>query len=47
MDIKIVFLNMKLLKDVHKTQPKDFIVIDKARKVWKHQRSVYGLMEAY
>ena len=45
MDMKIVFLNGNLSKDVYMTQPKGFILGD-GSKVCKLQRSIYGLKEA-
>ena len=43
MDVKIAFLNGKLLEDVYMTQPNGFINPKNVGKVCKLQRSIYGL----
>ena len=42
MDVKIAFLNGNLSEEVYMTQPEGFISKD-GNKVWKLQRSIYGL----
>ncbi|KAK8563085.1 hypothetical protein V6N12_011142 [Hibiscus sabdariffa] len=46
MDIKTAFLNGKLEEDVYMTQPEGFVTPEDARKVYKLQRSIYGLKQA-
>ncbi|KAK8506908.1 hypothetical protein V6N12_009221 [Hibiscus sabdariffa] len=43
MDVKTAFLNGKLEEDVYMTQPEGFVAPENARKVYKLQRSIYGL----
>ena len=46
MDIKTVFLNGNLLKDVYMQQPAGFVVPRLSNKVCKLNRSIYGLKQA-
>ena len=46
MDVKTVFLNGNLLEDVYMTQPKGFVQPKNSVKVYKLQRSIYGLKKA-
>ena len=46
MDVKIAFLNEKLLKDVYMTQPEGFVNPRNVGKVCKLQRYIYGLKQA-
>ena len=43
MDVKLAFLNRKLLKDVYMTKPSGFVNPKNVGKVCKLQRSIYGL----
>ena len=45
MDVKITFLNGKLLEDVYMTQPEGFVNPENVGKVCKLQRSIYGLKQ--
>ncbi|KAK8509417.1 hypothetical protein V6N12_018676 [Hibiscus sabdariffa] len=45
MDVKTAFLNGKLEEDVYMTQPEDFVTPENAGKVYKLQRSIYGLKQ--
>src|SRR6266542_6817782 len=46
MDVKTAFLNGNLIEDVYMIQPKGFVDPKDARKVYKLQRSIYGLKQA-
>ena len=46
MDVKIVFLNGNLLKDVYMTQPEGFVNPKYPNRVCKLQRSIYRLKQA-
>ncbi|GJS04394.1 retrotransposon protein, putative, ty1-copia subclass [Tanacetum coccineum] len=46
MDVKNAFLNSYLNKDIYMGQPKGFIDLKHPRKVFKLQRSIYGLKQA-
>ena len=46
MDVKTVFLNRSLLKDVYMQQPDGFVMPEHANKVCKLNRSIYGLKQA-
>ncbi|KAK9135217.1 hypothetical protein Syun_014547 [Stephania yunnanensis] len=46
MDVKIAFINGKLLEDVFMTQPEGFVHPENSRKVCKLQRFIYGLKQA-
>ena len=46
MDVKTAFLNGKLLDDVYMTQPEGFVDPKNAEKIYKLQRSIYGLKQA-
>ncbi|PKI36625.1 hypothetical protein CRG98_042978 [Punica granatum] len=46
MDVKIAFLNGRLLEDVYMTQPEGFVDPQSAGKICKLQRSIYGLKQA-
>jgi hypothetical protein len=45
-DVKTFFLNGNLTKDVHMTQPEDFVDPKHAGKICKLQKSIYGLKQA-
>jgi hypothetical protein len=45
MDVKIVFLNGNLTKDVYMTQPVGFVDPKNAGKICKRQKSIYGLKQ--
>ena len=45
MDMKIAFLNRKLIEEVYMIQPEGFTSIDES-KVCRLQRSIYGLKQA-
>src|SRR5665811_779560 len=45
MDVKTAFLNGNLSKDVYMTQPEGFIDPKNPKKVYKLQRSIYGLKQ--
>jgi hypothetical protein len=45
MDVKIVFLNGNLTKDVYMIQSGDFVDPKDVGKVCKLQRSIYGLKQ--
>ncbi|PKI51561.1 hypothetical protein CRG98_028121 [Punica granatum] len=46
MDVKIAFMNGKLLEDVYMTQPEGFVDPQSAGKICKLRRSIYGLKQA-
>ena len=46
MDVKTTFLNGNLIEDMYMTQPEGFINLENSKKVYKLQRSVYGLKQA-
>ena len=46
MDVKTAFLNGNLLEDVYMTQPKGFVDPKYPNRVYKLQRSIYGLKQA-
>ncbi|GKE87622.1 retrotransposon protein, putative, ty1-copia subclass [Tanacetum coccineum] len=46
MDVKIAFLNGFLDKDIYMVQPEGFVDPNHPRKVYKFQRSIYGLKQA-
>ena len=46
MDVKTVFLNGYLMKDIYMEQPLGFTSSDSDHKVCKLQRSIYGLKQA-
>ena len=46
MDVKLAFLNEKLLKDVYMTKPEGFVNPENVGKVCKLQRSIYELKQA-
>ena len=46
MDVKTAFLNEILEEDVFMTQPEGFVDPKSAGKVWKLNRSIYGLKQA-
>jgi hypothetical protein len=46
MDVKMVFLNGNMTKDVYMTQPKGFVDPKYAGKICKLQKSIYGLKQA-
>lgn len=46
MNVKIVFTNGDLEEHVYMTQPESFVDPKNASKVYKFQRSVYGLKQA-
>ena len=46
MDVKTAFLNGNLLEDVYITQPEGFVQPKNSGKVYKLQRSIYGLKQA-
>jgi hypothetical protein len=43
MDVKMTFLNENLTEDVYMTQPKGYVDPQHARKLCKHQKSIYGV----
>ena len=45
MDVKTVFLNVYIEKEIYMEQPKGF-ESDDSSKVFKYKRSIYGLMQA-
>ena len=46
MDVKTVFLNGNIEEELYMIQPKGFVDPKDANKVWKLQRSIYGLKQA-
>jgi hypothetical protein len=46
MDIKMTFLNRNLTNDVYMTQPEGFVYPKHAGKIYKLQKSIYGLKQA-
>jgi hypothetical protein len=46
MDVKTAFLNGHLSEDVYMTQPEGFVDPKNAWKIYKLQRSIYGLKQA-
>jgi hypothetical protein len=46
MDVKIAFLNGNLIEDVYMIQPEGFIDPKHAGKIYKLQKSIYGLKQA-
>src|SRR5512132_2155355 len=46
MDIKTAFLNGFLKEELYMIQPEGFVDPKNADKVWKLQRSIYGLVQA-
>jgi hypothetical protein len=46
MDVKTVFLNGNLTKDVYMTQHEGFVDRKYARKIWKPQKYIYELKQA-
>ena len=46
MDVKTAFLNEFREEELYMMQPKGFIDPKGANKVWKLQRSIYGLVQA-
>jgi hypothetical protein len=46
MDVKMIFLNGNLTKDVYITQPEGFVNHKHTRKICKLQKSIYGLKQA-
>jgi hypothetical protein len=46
MDVKIAFLNGNLTEDVYMIQPESFIDPKHAGKIYKLQKSIYGLKQA-
>jgi hypothetical protein len=46
MDVKTDFLNGNLTEDVYMTQPEGFVDPKHAGKIYKLQKSIYGLKQA-
>ena len=46
MDVKTAFLNGHLKEELYMMQPEGFVDPKNANKVWKLQRSIYGLVQA-
>ncbi|KAI9181361.1 hypothetical protein LWI28_014239 [Acer negundo] len=46
MDVKTAFLNGNLDKSIYMMQPEGFVFQDQEQKVYKFQRSIYGLKQA-
>jgi hypothetical protein len=46
MDVKIAFLNGNLTEDVYMIQPESFIDPKHVGKIYKLQKSIYGLKQA-
>ncbi|GKG15553.1 retrotransposon protein, putative, ty1-copia subclass, partial [Tanacetum coccineum] len=46
MDVKTIFLNGYLDEDIYMVQPEGFVDPNHPRKVYKLQRSIYGLKQA-
>jgi hypothetical protein len=46
MDVKTTFLNGNLTEDVYMTQPEGFVDPKHAGKIYKLQKSIYGLKQA-
>jgi hypothetical protein len=46
MDVKTSFLNGNLMEDVYKTQPEGFVDPKYVGKIYKLQKSIYGLKQA-
>jgi hypothetical protein len=46
MDVKTNFLNGNLTENVYMTQPEGFVDPKYARKIYKLQKSIYGLKQA-
>ena len=46
MDVKNAFLNVFLKEELYMMQPEVFVDLKGAKKVWKLQRSIYGLVQA-
>ena len=46
MDVKTAFLNGYLKEELYMMQPEGFVDPKGANKVCKHQRSIYGLVQA-
>jgi hypothetical protein len=46
MEVKMVFLNGNLTEDVYMTQPEGFVYPKHAGKIYKLQKSIYGLKQA-
>jgi hypothetical protein len=46
MDVKMTFLNGNLTEDVYMTQPEGFVDPRHAGKIYKLQKSIYGLKQA-
>ena len=47
MDVETTFLNGFLKEELHMMQPEGFVDPRGANKMWKLQRSIYGLVQAY
>ena len=45
MDVKTEFLNRLLKEELYMMQPEGFVDPENADKVWKLQRSIYGLVK--
>jgi hypothetical protein len=46
MDVKTAFLNSNIEKELYMVQPEGFVDCKDANKVYKLQRSIYGLKQA-
>ena len=46
MDVKTAFLNGNLKESIYMMQPKGFVSPDQKQKIYKLQRSIYGLKQA-
>lgn len=46
MDVKSAFLNGYLKEVVYVKQPKDFVILDQANKMYKLKKALYDLKQA-
>jgi len=47
MDVKIIFLNGSLEKEIYMDQPIGFVSKGQEDKVWHLKRSIYGLKQSF